>query len=402
MTFVNQHVMQPRRLSTFGYFNFVKRQCIFEDSKNCLFSTPQKRTIHKYKVKRPKKDMKFAAGFSRKPRMSVMVGEEDAELDEEMLVDEGVVRGDKQTLEDIPACDEAPILASLLKAVRQRKVVEDSDLTPFVAWANDGKILEMLDEQRVLEVLDCLISFGFSGTSLLNVLTFNGSSVFRLNQNRIMNVFDQLRERGFISTQIVDLVSSNPSILLDFSAEEWDKRQAWFYQYFATRTFRELLPQHPNLLTDTLDDIEDRYFYVYSKMGLDQKQMLECRLFSHSLMHIRVRHTFVERCGVYKFPDPKGRVVNVNPHLKLILDSSDRRFLQLVPGAVLGDFRVFKLMMEEEIDEEVDEEESEDEEEKLRLAGIAQWLSMPQAFSGTKKSTRSRGPNRPLNQINLK
>ena len=35
--------------------------------------------------------------------------------------------------------------------------------------------------------------------------------------------------------------------------------------------------------------------YVFFEMGLDQKQMMECKLFSHNIDHITIRHEFLKR-----------------------------------------------------------------------------------------------------------
>ena len=70
------------------------------------------------------------------------------------------------------------------------------------------------------------------------------------------------------------------------------------------------------------------------------------------------------RCGFYKFPDPKRRVVNLNPHLRKILDWNDARFVTLVPGFELNDYRIFKKLFFQELEDVFEEEEVYDPEEQ--------------------------------------
>jgi len=158
-----------------------------------------------------------------------------------------------------------------------------------------------------------------------------------------------------LSTILIDC----PELLVDFDEADWNTRKEWFDWNFTTRSLREFLITQPQVLFLPLEDIADKFNYVMFEMGLDQKQMMECQLFSHSLFHITCRHEFLKRCGFYKFPDPRKRVVNLNPHLEKILDMNDLSFVGLVPGVHLRDYRVFKDMMRKEI-EEADELEEDD------------------------------------------
>ena len=67
---------------------------------------------------------------------------------------------------------------------------------------------------------------------------------------------------------------------------------------------------------------------LVQEMGLEQPHIASARCLKHPLLHIKTRHLFLLRAGLYKTPNLKKdrQSHRRNPSLTDILDTSDRRF----------------------------------------------------------------------------
>lgn len=213
-----------------------------------------------------------------------------------------------------------------------------------------------LPVDRLIEVSSTLVDIGLRDKPLLSVMFYNNLQVFGNPVSKIFENIQKLRSEDLsLSESLPTVLIKCPGLLVNFDEKDWHARKEWFDFNFTHRTFGEFLITQPQVLFHTMEDIQERFNYVFFEMGLDQKQMMECKLFSHNIDHITIRHEFLKRCGYYRFPDPKKRVINLNPHLDKILDWSDAQFVRLVPGFDLKDYFIFKRIMMQEIEERLED-----------------------------------------------
>lgn len=238
------------------------------------------------------------------------------------------------------------------------------DLTRFLTMGPNPRRICLLPEDRLFEVTATLVDVGLRDTALLSVMFHEDLRVFAHPVSKIHQSLEFLRQEGVaLSETLSTILIDCPSLIADLDQDDWRQRKDWFDHHFTTRSFREFLITQPAVLLEPLRDIEEKFFYVYTEMGVDQKQMMECFVFMHTIDHIKCRHEFLRRCGFYKFPDPKKRVINLNPHLRKIFDWSETKFISLVPGFLLKDYRIFKRIYLQELDDALAEIEDEAEED---------------------------------------
>jgi len=127
----------------------------------------------------------------------------------------------------------------------------------------------------------------------------------------------------------------------------------------------------PLILTCDWDHLMEKVVYVSHTMGLDQGHILKTDLLGHDILHIKTRHVFLHRAGLYAKPDRHGVTQIDNPNLDDIMDTPDDIFAEHIAGMPLEEFLAFKdiyraesevsIWDEEGVAEESDEEESDDE-----------------------------------------
>ncbi|XP_066947923.1 transcription termination factor 4, mitochondrial [Macrobrachium rosenbergii] len=95
-------------------------------------------------------------------------------------------------------------------------------------------------------------------------------------------------------------------------------------------------------------------------MGLEQAQIAASEALQKSLFHIKVRHQFLYRAGLYKTPElaKDSKSHKQNADLSLITDTSNKFFVNKIARLTESEYEVFYRMMKEEHDLMSDDEES--------------------------------------------
>uniref|UniRef100_A0A0P4W529 Uncharacterized protein n=1 Tax=Scylla olivacea TaxID=85551 RepID=A0A0P4W529_SCYOL len=146
---------------------------------------------------------------------------------------------------------------------------------------------------------------------------------------------------------------------------------------FPPASLKNLVHNNPNVLHDSWEDIMAKIMYIHKEMGLEQPQIAAARCLKLPLLHIKTRHLFLFRAGLYKTPNlyKDKQSHRRNPSLNDILDTSDKRFTNRVARLTEQEYGVFKAIMaaEEQDGKNYDLHDSHDGEEEERALGYKKY-----------------------------
>uniref|UniRef100_A0A182NUV9 Uncharacterized protein n=1 Tax=Anopheles dirus TaxID=7168 RepID=A0A182NUV9_9DIPT len=168
------------------------------------------------------------------------------------------------------------------------------------------------------------------------------------------------------------LVSAHP-YFLDFTNHgHLAQRVAFLHSHFETRknVFRLFL-NAPNLLVDDQHEMMAKITFLMQTARHEVLEVVKSCAFSHELEHLRCRHMFLERLGLFKprsLKVEKGTPTG-NPALHQITDTSDKRFAVKVAYVTLEEYEVFQELYRRELEHderyETDDDDEPDETEPL-------------------------------------
>ncbi|XP_045135772.1 uncharacterized protein LOC123518816 [Portunus trituberculatus] len=163
----------------------------------------------------------------------------------------------------------------------------------------------------------------------------------------------------------LSLVIKYPVLLLG-EPSHLKNRLDSLYALFPPASLKNLIQNNPNVLLDSWEDIMAKIMYIHEEMGLEQPHIGAARCLKQSLLHIKTRHLFLLRAGLYKTPDLKKdkQSHRRNPSLTDIIDTSDKRFTNRIARLTEQEYGVFKAMMaaEEQDSKDYDSDDGEEEE----------------------------------------
>lgn len=129
----------------------------------------------------------------------------------------------------------------------------------------------------------------------------------------------------------------------------------------------------PNVLMESKVTLQKKMDYLTDVMRVTGIEVSKSTVLSYSLEDIRLRHTFLNRLGMFKPKNPKVSALqpSKNPKMSDIFDCSDRAFATKTCGVTSEEFETFRELYKREkhrnevnFDDEEDEEEEEEEEEE--------------------------------------
>lgn len=114
---------------------------------------------------------------------------------------------------------------------------------------------------------------------------------------------------------------------------------------------KSLLERNPSIMDGDWDRVEENFNYFYKTMRITEKDISRSKGLSLPLAFIKLRHTFLERCGEYirpKMKETAGFNARKNPYLSEIVDTSDEVFALNVAKVSVDEYLVFKELMKNE------------------------------------------------------
>lgn len=208
--------------------------------------------------------------------------------------------------------------------------------------------------QNLQSTTEFLREYGFSPKQVASIFKCF-PDILDMDFTVISKLLESLRKLGFYDVQLLKLVSYNPDII-SLRTEEIVSRVNELKALFKSRDILNLIAKSPFILTEDIAQIHSKFNYIFSEMGITQRQMMYCNLFSHSLGHIRTRHQFLMRAGLYKKVAKDKGEINKNPLLQDILDRNDAEFARKYGNMSELEFHTFGKMFEKEM-ENIDQDD---------------------------------------------
>lgn len=230
--------------------------------------------------------------------------------------------------------------------------------------------LTNFDLMAAASCLSALHESGFTSESILSMMT-NYPELLHLNHRDIQNTMETWRSCHLGEKFQLRLFTDYPQ-LLNLDNELIKSRIHLVKHYMDGRLSRvtDLLLNSPEVLYANWYQTEYKLNYLMIKMGVNEKQIAESKALSHPISHIKLRHSFLDKTGVYKTPNPKknkGFSPHKNPPLRRIVDTDDYTFAINVARLTLDEYESYKQIFANYIEEEKetfdDESDSENEED---------------------------------------
>ncbi|XP_078599622.1 transcription termination factor 4, mitochondrial-like [Branchiostoma floridae x Branchiostoma japonicum] len=251
------------------------------------------------------------------------------------------------------------------------------------------KIQDLRIRDSVIFWVSCLLEIGCTQKQIYHFMTTNAHLLFS-PEDKVKEVFGQFLYLDISKNKVMDLLSTHPEILREQPTDLKRKVQN-LQKYvssvenvakmilkcpsvltlsvskvrrvvavlkencqFKTAQVQTILTTTPVVLLETPEHAELLFQYAFLAMGSTRGDMVKAFLFRHKWQHIRSRHMFLERRGMYQPPDKKGKTKKPNPHLRDILATTTKEFLTQVAFASYEEYATFVSLLEQERETDVD------------------------------------------------
>lgn len=187
--------------------------------------------------------------------------------------------------------------------------------------------LKLININDLNKIIESLQTYGIESNRIVETLqNYDDWSVLTdENLNIKFQFFSQLKLKP--PTKIY-LISRNKEIF-NINDETLKHNLNQLKNYFTSAQLESILTKSPTLLTiNDFYAFQYKFSYLYCIMGINQKQMHTTFVFNHSIDHIRQRHLFLSRAGLYDKPNKKHETKVKNPLLADIVDTTDEKYLK--------------------------------------------------------------------------
>ncbi|CAI5439838.1 unnamed protein product [Caenorhabditis angaria] len=148
--------------------------------------------------------------------------------------------------------------------------------------------------------------------------------------------------------QIHSMIKRCPPLIFARDPQEMRKVAHELGAFFSRKQSSQLILKCPEVLLKPIEEIEEKYEYVFYQMGAEPDELSECKSWIEELSweNLKNRHTFLQKTGKYSMPDPKRPQIRLeNPKMFRIIDSSDEDFSQNVAKVSLEEWMVYQTLM---------------------------------------------------------
>ncbi|ESO93878.1 hypothetical protein LOTGIDRAFT_228626 [Lottia gigantea] len=213
----------------------------------------------------------------------------------------------------------------------------------------------LVQSKTLVPLVNILKSYGIENEKVVMLIGKN-NNFHDTNPEKIATCFECLRKIGLSNEEILNLFLKNQDII-HVSVKELNTRFNELKKLFSSEHSLRLMKTMPLIITESITDIKEKFMYVHYSMGMSQHHMISASLFRHSLKHVKKRHTFLERAGLFQKPRKKDSKTSTNTLLKDIINTTDAKFVQIYSKTMTAeDYSTFCKLVEKEIDFTVPEQ----------------------------------------------
>ncbi|XP_054262452.1 uncharacterized protein LOC128986238 [Macrosteles quadrilineatus] len=170
-----------------------------------------------------------------------------------------------------------------------------------------------------------------------------------------------------LSTEVIfEIWTMHPS-LLQVHYTTVEKRIKQFQIFFETKKgVGKLVLLAPNVIEENFAELFDKLNYL-DELCTEKSEIISSAVLGHSALHIRTRHEFLIRAGIYKRPGKEFiKKLSKNPKLIDVVNTSDKDFVSNIARLSMLEYEVFSEMYKKEYEQVSNSDvDSEDDEPNL-------------------------------------
>jgi hypothetical protein len=222
-------------------------------------------------------------------------------------------------------------LATLFKNLAQFKI------KPTQFDANTLERIGQVDHDSVFNIVKNLNDHGMKLSCILETLK-NHENWMLLNRDNINEKFEYFRQMNLSSELTEHIIAGNPVVMSDDMSKIKTNLKE-IKTFFTNKQMNKLIAKTPKLLTiNDLSSFIYKFTYMYVLMGIKQDAMCTSLVFDFSIDHIRQRHLFLSRSGLYDKPDKHGLTKVKNPSLVDIVDTKPKRYFKTCTNGLFDQY----------------------------------------------------------------
>ncbi|KAG8327446.1 uncharacterized protein LOC124357040 isoform X2 [Homalodisca vitripennis] len=201
------------------------------------------------------------------------------------------------------------------------------------------------------DTVGTLIKCGFENAEILSILE-GWPKVLSIKNNDMVRRIQAWTESGLGEKLMFEVLTSNPHFL-EVDHVFVSKRIKQYQLYFENKKrVGKLFMLAPNTLEENWKIIVDKLNYL-NELCTDESDIVSSGVLAHSLFHIKARHEFLIRAGIYKRPSKDfNKKLSKNPKLESIVNKTDDDFVSDIAGLSRFEYDVFLEIYKEELDDD--------------------------------------------------
>lgn len=191
----------------------------------------------------------------------------------------------------------------------------------------------------------------FPHESCLRIVT-SYPQIFTTSFDTTFKQLEAWRACQFGERRLQDLIIKHPGLIQHGNERYLTLRMAFLQGYVQTpKNVWRIMMSSPEVALQSEQTLEAKFKYLMEHMRIEIPDIVDSDVFLHDLHHIKMRHVFMERLGMFKTRSTKKDSVNEknpNPKLNRIVDTSDKRFATKICFVSLEEYEVFQELLKRE------------------------------------------------------
>ncbi|CAE17889.2 Mitochondrial transcription termination factor family protein [Caenorhabditis elegans] len=208
-----------------------------------------------------------------------------------------------------------------------------------------------------LEILETIVNVGYvTFEDAIRLLALFPDDLLRHGSPSITKNIEALSACGISTPRTIgSAIKKCPPLLFARDPQEMQRLAHEIGGFFSRKQAGHLISRCPQILLKPIEEIEEKYEYMFYQMGVEADDVAECIGWIDILTFDEIvdRHKFLLATGKFATPDAKRPQIRIeNPKLQSILDSKEEDFAVKVARVTMEEWIVFKaLRVKETINE---------------------------------------------------